>query len=312
MRIVLLVLACLAGGQAALADGVEGAWSGRRALEDIARQLSFGPRSPGIAGHDREIAFIREELAKTTASVTAEDWVFRRQDGVDLPMTNIVARFDEKNPRRVLLGTHFDSIIRAYADHQRPNAVMPGANNSASGVALLLETARVLSAAQPPSPVGVDLIFFDGEEGPLALGAGDPAWQPLGSPHLASHITRYYPSAPPEQAIIFDMVCYRQLTLKPEPLSLRSAGEQTRRFWDLGRKQASSVFLEGTYPLPIFDDQLAFARLGIPSFLVIGFDYDPYFNTTGDSLDKCAASSLESVGRTLVQYLYATDKGRHP
>lgn len=312
MRIVLLFLACLAGGQAALADGVEAAWSGRRALDDITRQLSFGPRSPGIAGHDREIAFIREELARTTAKVATEEWTFRRQDGVDLPLTNIVARFDEKTPRRILLGTHFDSIIRAYADHQHPDAVMPGANNSASGVALLLETARALSAAQRPLPVGIDLIFFDGEEGPLALGAGDPAWQPLGSPHLASQITRYYPSAPPEQVIIFDMVCYRQMVLKPEPLSLRSAGEQTRRFWDLGRKQAPSVFSEASYAVPIFDDQLAFARLGIPSFLVIGFDYDPYFNTTGDSLDKCAASSLESVGRTLVQYLYATDKSSHP
>ncbi|HIJ63511.1 MAG TPA: M28 family peptidase, partial [Rhodospirillaceae bacterium] len=104
----------------------------------------------------------------------------------------------------------------------------------------------------------------------------------------------------------------RQLTLRPEPSSLRSAGDQTRRFWDIGRKLASSVFLDGSFALPIFDDQTAFARLGIPSFLVIGFDYDPYFNTTRDSLDKCAAGSLESVGRTLVQYLYAQEKGGHP
>ena len=148
MRIVLLVLACLAGGQAALADGVEGAWSGRRAMEDIARQLSFGPRSPGIAGHDREIAFIREELAKTTASVTAEDWVFRRQDGVDLPMTNIVARFDEKNPRRVLLGTHFDSIIRAYADHQLPIGSAGTGNHFRHGLlpAINLEAGTAVAA----------------------------------------------------------------------------------------------------------------------------------------------------------------------
>src|SRR6202041_2710035 len=133
-------------------------------------------------------------------------------------MTNIIAPIDPDAPRRMILGTHYDSIIRAYADKEHPEAPMPGANNSASGVALLLETARALSTLPPP-PVGVDFVFFDGEEGPKSLGEGDREWRPLGSPYFAQHLEDFYPNAKPEQAVLFDMVCYKNLELNEEQTS---------------------------------------------------------------------------------------------
>ena len=99
-----------------------------------------------------------------------------------MAMTNIIARFKPYNPRRVIVATHFDSIVKAYRDTKKPDAPMPGANNSASGVALLLETARVLSEMPEAPPVGIDMIFFDGEEGSISIGAGDPNSHPIGSP----------------------------------------------------------------------------------------------------------------------------------
>jgi Zn-dependent M28 family amino/carboxypeptidase len=279
-------------------------WDGKQAMADIAEQLRFTPRSLDTAGHQKTIDFIKAELAKTSVdAVTEQRWVFTDDGGKRHAMTNIVARFQASNPRRVIVGTHYDSIVRAYRDADRPNAPMPGANNSASGVALLLETARVLSKLPKP-PVGIDMIFFDGEEGPKSLGAGDPEWKAIGSPYFVEHLKDYYPAARPEKAVVFDMVCDKDLQLKPEPSSLVSARAEVQKYWSAGSAIAPSAFVPTITSYPISDDHTALAEAGIPSFLVIDFEYEPFFNTTQDTIDKCAAASLEAVGRTTLRYLY--------
>ena len=279
-------------------------WSGGRAMQHIALQLSFGARAPGAPGHDKAVAWIKQELAKNLATVLTQEGILRDLDGAERRVVNIIGRFDADNPRRIIIGTHYDSIVRAYADRRNPKGPMPGANNSASGVALLIETARTLRALGRRPDIGLDLVFFDGEEGPLSLGAGDPNWRALGSPYFASRLAELYPEAHPVGGVIFDMVCYKKLKLQPEPISLRYARVETERFWSIGQQIAPSIFLSHVTPAPILDDQTALAGAGIPSFLVIGFQYDPWFNTTQDTIDKCSASSLEAVGRTLLRYVF--------
>lgn len=279
-------------------------WSGERAMADIAAQLRFLPRAIGTEGHERTIDYIKAELAKAAVkAVTTQSWTFSHPERSAIRLTNIIARLNVENPRRLIVGTHYDSIVRAYLDKHRPNDPMPGANNSASGVAVLLETARALST-MPAPPFGVDLVFFDGEEGPLALGAGDPAWIALGSPYFAAHLSEFYPERKPEKAVVFDMVCHKNLKLHPEILSLRYAASEVSRFWQIGRSLAPSIFSNEREEGPVGDDQVALAAAGIPSFLVIDFKYEPWFNTTEDTIDKCSAKSLEAVGRTLVRYLF--------
>ncbi len=280
-------------------------WKGERAMADIAAQLQFSPRSIGAPGHEQTIRFIEAELAKTSAkAIRTQRWSYTAPDGTAYQLTNIIASFNPENPRRIIAGTHYDSLVRAYRDRESPNAPMPGANNSASGVAVLLETARVLSGL-PDTPLGVDFVFFDGEEGPKALGAGDPDWIALGSPYFAEHLDEVYPRGKPEKSVIFDMVCYRNLDLSPDASSVAYAKQDVLKFWEIGRSIAPSVFHLGPLEAPIGDDQTALAGAGIPSFLVIDFKYEPWFNTTQDTIDKCSAASLEAVGRTLVKYLYA-------
>jgi glutaminyl-peptide cyclotransferase len=299
-----LTLALLSRAAPAGADVKLDLWDGQRAMAHIAAQLKFTPRSLDTAGHQQTIDYIKAELAKTNVdAVTTQRWVFRDASGKAYAMTNVIARFQAANPRRVILATHYDSIVRAYRDAKTPNAPMPGANNSASGVAVMLETARVLSASDTP-PVGVDMIFFDGEEGPKSLGAGDPEWHALGSPYFAEHLKDYYPSAKPEKAVVFDMVCDRDLQLKPEPSSVASALAEVQKYWAAGVKIAPTAFIAKLTTYPISDDHSALAAVGIPSFLVIDFEYEPFFNTTEDTIDKCSAQSLEAVGRTTLQYLY--------
>lgn len=279
-------------------------FSGARAMKDIATQISFGSRALGAPGHQKAIDFIKSELSGVGATVVLQEGETRGAGSARQPVVNIIGRFDPDNPNRIILGTHYDSIIRAYADAKEPDGPMPGANNSASGVALLLEAARSLRAAARRPPLAVDFVFFDGEEGPLALGAGDPAWRALGSPHFASRLGELYPQAKPAKSVIFDMVCYNRLALRQEAHSLRFAPDEARKFWDIGRRIAPVIFLPGA-TAPISDDQVALNEAGVPSILVIGFQYDPWFNTTQDTLDKCSAASLEAVGRTLLRYLYA-------
>jgi glutaminyl-peptide cyclotransferase len=279
-------------------------WDGQRAMAYIAEQLRFIPRSLDTPGHQQTIDFIKAELAKTGVdAVSTQSWVYKGDDGKSHALTNVIARLQPQNPRRVIVATHYDSIVKAYRDAKNPEAPMPGANNSASGVAVLLETARVLSLLPKP-PVGIDMIFFDGEEGPLSLGAGDPEWKALGSPYFASHLKDYYPTNKPEKAVVFDMVCARNIKLKPEPSSIVSAVAEVRKFWSAGIGIAPMAFLTTVTSYPISDDHTALAAAGIPSFLVIDFEYEPWFNTTADTQDKCAPESLEAVGRTLLQYLY--------
>jgi Zn-dependent M28 family amino/carboxypeptidase len=279
-------------------------WDGQRAMGNIADLLRFTPRSMETPGHQQTIDYIKAELAKAKIDkVMQQRFAFRTNDGKRFAMTNVIARFQPDNPRRMIVATHFDSIVKAYRDAKTPDAPMPGANNSSSGVAVLLETARVL-AELPPPPVGIDFVFFDGEEGSKSLGAGDPEFAPIGSPYFAAHIHDFYPKAKPEKAAVFDMVCDRDLHLKPDPSSIASAGPEVKKFWDIGMATAPESFDARSLPYAMSDDHSALAEIGIPSFLVIDFEYEPFYNTTQDTLDKCSPKSLEAVGRTLLKYLY--------
>jgi peptidase M28-like protein len=150
----------------------------------------------------------------------------------------------------------------------------------------------------------VDFIFFDGEEGPLSLGAGDRNWRALGSPYFAKHIEEFYSSKLPAAAVVFDMVCKPDIRLHPERSSLDSATQDIELFWGIGRKLAPQNFPSSMQGI-VLDDQTALAAVGIPSLLLIDFDYEPWFNTTGDTEDKCSLGSLQAVGNVTTAFAIA-------
>lgn len=285
-------------------EGRIATWDGKRALAGIVDLVGFTPRAMETPGHQQTIDYIIAELKKTKFdAIQTQRWT-AQEAGRSMAMTNIIARFNPSNPKRVIVATHYDSIIKAYRDAEHPDAPMPGANNSASGVALLLETARAISAAPDAPPVGIDMIFFDGEEGPISMGAGDPNFHPVGSPYFVSHLSDFYPDRKPERMLDFDMVCDRDLHLQAEQSGLASAPAEVIKFWQVGRRIAPGAFATTVAPYGIDDDHSAFHKAGIPSFVVIDFDYEPFYNTTQDTPDKCSTQSLEAVGRTLLTYLY--------
>jgi spermidine synthase len=275
---------------------------GPPAMARIIEIVAFGPRAAGSRENAAHRELIKSELSAFGIEVATDEWSHSKADGTSIELGNIIGRIRPELERRIIIGTHHDSIIRAYRDSSNPNAPMPGANNGASGVAVLLEVAKLLSSMKDRLPYGIDIVFFDAEEGENALGAGDPAMIPLGSKRFAERLDSVYPSSRPEEAIIVDMVCDRDLEFLQEAYSLGSAKELVSRFWEIGRTIAPDAFPKKR-GLAIGDDQVALIQAGIPSFLVIDFDYEPYWNTTEDTPDKCSPESLETIGRTLLAYI---------
>lgn len=271
--------------------------SGNEMLALINQQLSGGPRHQGAKGYDKTQALIRSELDQLGGIIKNQRWI---PEGQSIPYTNIIGSFQPELTKRIILGTHYDTKRFADKDAANPTAAVPGANDGASGTAVLLELARRLKATSSPTKVGVDFVFFDGEEGDQNLTTGSTDWKPLGSSYFAHNLTNYY-QIKPELAIIVDMVCDQDLQIFKEPLSIRSTPTQVDRLWNIGRTRAPQSFLEEK-GRGIMDDHTPLIAAGIPSMLVIDIDY-PYFHTTQDTTDKCSTNSLQIVADTLYEYI---------
>jgi len=257
-------------------------FDGQRALTDVETQVAFGPRTPGSSGHTQVQDWMRAELS-------AAGWDTRIQSTEMLghPVQNVIAYRGSQTPK-VILGAHYDTRMVADQDpdpakRQEP---VPGANDGASGVAVLLELARVL----PKDSVPVWLVFFDAEDNGRIAG-----WDwILGSQAFVEELDFH-----PEAAIIVDMVGDAEQNIYIER---NSDPALVQEIWgvaaDLGYEQSFIA----TPKYSMLDDHTPFLQSDIPAVDIIDFDY-PYWHTTEDTVDKVSAQSLEAVGRTLQEWL---------
>jgi glutaminyl-peptide cyclotransferase len=259
-------------------------FDGERALAHVETQLSFGPRIPGTPGHERIVEYMLSELEQA-------GWMGKVQEGEYLsqPIRNVIGSKPAAAGRPwIILGAHYDSRMWADADpdpanHQQP---VPGANDGGSGVAVLLELARVL-----PEDLNLDvwLVFFDAEDNGRI-----PEWDwILGSRFFAESLENY-----PNAVVIVDMIGDADLNIYYERSSDPALMQQ---IWSTAASLGYDQFIP-EYKYHILDDHTPFLELGIPAVDIIDFDY-PYWHTLQDTLDKVSAQSLEAVGRTLQAWL---------
>ena len=285
MRIILVLGMGLAACAPALPSPTE-EFDGSKALSWAAWQIALGPRIPGSTA--------RAEAADGIVTRLEElDWVVERQafEYLGTGLENIAARRGGEAGPIVILGAHYDTRPKADMDALNPGQPVPGANDGASGVAVLLEMARVLSARVPGRAVW--LVFFDGEDsGSIA------AWDwVVGSREFVSRLT-----IQPQAAVIVDMVGDADLQLYWERNSDPAIESE---IWQAAARLGHSAFTsEARHSL--LDDHTPFLEAGIPAVDIIDFDY-PYWHTTQDTLDKISAASLEQVGRTLLAWLDGPD-----
>ena len=261
-----------------------------RRLQDL---CAFGPRNHGSEGKSKAEEWIKQSLRDGGAEVSVHEFQHTPKDTTQSEIfRNIIGRINPDLKPRVLIATHFDTRSTADKDPNQAQRHEPisGANDGGSGVAVLLEMAA-LWKAQPP-PVGVDLIFFDGED----FGRD----QDLGDYFLGSKAyTRDFPDYRPMWGVVLDMVGDASLGIRKERDSLARAPAVVDRLWSAAARVRSSGIIDERGGL-IHDDHTAFLDRGIPVVLLIDFNYS-HFHTTSDTLDKCAAESLGQVGRAVME-----------
>lgn len=268
-----------------------------RAFARLLELCAFGPRNNGSEGKRRAEQLIQRVLREAGAEVSIHEFQHTRSGTSEVAsFRNIVGRVRPEEKRRVLVGTHYDTRAWADKDPREEMRASPiiGANDGASGVAVLLE--MTFGWKEQPPPVGVDLIFFDGED----FGWGQ-MWDDyfLGSKAWV----RDHPDYRPEWGVILDMVGDASLRISKERESLTLAAAVVQRLWNAAARVRGDAFVDETGGR-IHDDHTAFLDKGVPVVLLIDFQYR-WFHTTGDTADKCSASSLGQVGRTVMEAVEA-------
>lgn len=267
-----------------------------RAWADLVSQVDAGPRVPNMPGHAAVREYMLRELGTSCDRVDSQDFTWDVR-GTTLNMSNVIGVIGADRPVKVLLAAHWDT--RPWADQDRNPAnrdtPIPGANDGASGVAILLEVARVLHETAPQ--VGVIIVMLDGED----YGPGVD-FMFLGSRYYAQNIA-------PEKAtwgILLDMVGDRDLRIPAEATSQQRAPMVNHRIWTAARQLGHNQFVD-VIGQPIMDDHLFLLDAGIPTVDLIDFDYGPghsWWHTLEDTPDKCSAASLEAVGQTVLKTIY--------
>lgn len=294
------------------------AFEAQRAFADLQLQCDFGPRAPGTAAHTQCAQFLLGRLQASGGRVVTQE--FTSATGLSATrhqFTNLLAIFSEGEPGKVLLlGAHWDS--RAVADQDpdpaRRNQPILGANDGASGVAVLLEIMRAFAQHSPPRPVII--AFFDAEDqGSADSTLPDSGWI-LGSRHLAEHWPTDLPW--PAEMILLDLVGGDNehndrvgtppgsddvFRLPIERNSLEQAPDLVDRVWTVAERLGHAAFVRETGQT-IIDDHIPFLETGVEAIDIIEF-VPPEWHTTDDTPEHCSAASLRQVGETVLEFIYA-------
>jgi glutaminyl-peptide cyclotransferase len=268
-------------------------FDGTAALGWAEAQLAFGPRIPGTPAH-AEMANWLDSLARAKADTVLTDrWNHVTRGGDTLPMVNVLARFRPDAETRILYLAHWDTRPRADAAGSSDSlAPVPGANDGASGVAILLGIMDILAAAPPT--VGVDLLFVDGED----YGSFSPERYDvlIGSLRYAANIP---PPGRPDFAVVWDMVGAEGVQFGIESQGQVAAPDVVDRVWNLAERMGyGHIFIRQSIGA-IVDDHVPLIKAGIRAIDVIGWPFD-HWHTPDDTFDKLSAESLEAVGNVAV------------
>ncbi len=268
-------------------EPASGKFDGQRALQDVAYQVSLGARTPGSAAHAKVREWLRGELE-------AAGWRVEEQSAERMgqPIHNVVA-YRSAAPPKIMLAAHYDSRLLADRDPdpEMQSHPVPGANDGASGVAVLLELARVL----PRDDASIWLVFFDAEDN-----GNIPGWDWI----LGSRAFVETNDIRPEAVIILDMIGDADLNIYIEK---NSDAKLTAAIW----AQAAQLGYEAAF-IPearysMLDDHTPFLEAGIPAVDIIDFDY-PFWHTTSDTTEKVSRQSLQIVGDTIQAWVESQNR----
>ena len=262
-------------------------FDGKRAYEQVAKQVSFGPRPAGSAALAKLQDYLQAELKSYGCTVETDSFSADTPAG-RLPMKNILVKISGEKPGIILLGTHYDT--------KRLDDFV-GADDSGSSTGVMLEIARVLCAQKQIQKYAVWIAFFDGEE------AVNKQWvdpdNRYGSRQMAAQFAATGDLKKIKVFLLADIVGSRKLELKREENSTKA---DANLVWKTGQRLGyKDVFVEEEV-LAISDDHLSFSSRGVPVVDLIDMNTTgDYWHTPQDTLDKISPKSLAIVGHTLLE-----------
>jgi glutaminyl-peptide cyclotransferase len=299
----LVAVALLRSAVADIVPPAAEGFSGAEAMDHLRAICALGPRPTGSEGMARQRALLVEHFRAAGATVSGQAFQIRdRRSGKPVHVENLIVSWHPDRTDRVLVGAHYDTRPFPDRDPTNPRGVFLGANDGASGVALLMELGRFMPAL--PGPVGVDFVLFDAEEyvvekrDPYCLGSTWFARQ-YAADRKAGKLAHTY-----RCGAIVDMVADRDLVIWQEQNSVDWPDTRpvVDEIWNVARRLGVRQFV----PRPKFaveDDHVPLRNIGgIPTCDIIDLDY-PSWHTTADTPEHCAPESLEAVGRVVLEWL---------
>jgi glutaminyl-peptide cyclotransferase len=289
MRASLVVVAFIVASVApGVADPAAARFDGAAAFRHLERLVAIGPRPAGTPAGTRAREYIVAELKRAGVQARTDAFDAQTPDG-RVPMANVIAVLPGRRPDVIAIAGHYDTkVFREFR--------FVGANDGGSSAALLIELARALAAR--PHEYTYWIVFFDGEE---ARGTWTAADSLYGSRHMAADLARR--GVLPRALIVADMIGDRDLNIRREAYSTTWL---TELLWASAyRLGYAAHFLSDA--IAVEDDHAPFLRAGVPSALLIDFDYRPW-HTAEDTLDKVSARSLQIVGDVLIDALPAVEE----
>ncbi len=271
-------------------------FDGASAYRYLKEQTDFGPRVPGSKAHDDCLNYYVKFFTRLGAKPELQRFTALSYSGNFIPMTNVIVRFKGKSKRSCILCAHWDSRPWADKDTSADAKTKPilGANDGASGVAVLMEIANHIS--KKPPHYNVIMILFDGEDYGVE---GDYSNYLLGSKYFAKNLSHPLP----EFGILLDMVGDSILKIYKEGYSVKFAPSLVETVFAIARELNFSEFIPAIKHY-IIDDHLPLNEAGVPTINIISFDYK-YWHTLQDTPDKCSSNSLKIVGTVVLNLLYS-------
>lgn len=268
----------------------------QQAFALLKQQVAFGPRVPGTPGHQKQLDWMTDYLKQRADTVELRSFDVKAPNGDSLHLTNVFARFNPQAHDRILLVAHWDTrpTSDSEADSTRRKLPISGANDGGSGVAVLMQLADVLK--RHSAPIGVDLLFVDGEDY-----TGDMY---LGSEHFAANLP---PGYSPLYGILVDMVGDQSPLFPVEPNSQQAAPEVVDRVWRTAEQIGYGPYFPRSQGMAIDDDHIPLNRAGIRTIDIIDFDYGPnnaYWHTQLDTVEHTSPVGLGVVGNVIATLIY--------
>lgn len=262
-------------------------FDGKRALAQVAKQVSFGPRPSGSQAISQLQSYIQSELSSYGCKVDTDDFSADTPVG-RLAMKNIVAKIPGDTPGIIMLATHYDTLLM-------PNFV--GADDAGSSTAVMLEIARLLCPKRQRNAVWIT--FFDGEEAMKQWSDTDSRY---GSRQMAAKLAMRGDLPKVKAFLLADIVGTRNLRFRRDN---NSTPALVNLVWKTAANLGySSVFVDDTTAME--DDHNPFAKRGVSVVDVIDYETSPggnlyYWHTPQDTLDKISSRSLAITGHVFLE-----------